>query len=163
MKTGQAGEHIHVVEHVTQYQGAIRDTPVSDVPRTVARGFKDHEAGNLISFMELSRDGMGRTGEDLVAQASYCAFRHPVEDQAGIFYGIGVGLTTPERNAQLLANLVAGPLVIGMGMRQDVGANRVTAKLAQDPSTIKSRGGINEHIAHQVDVEGIGRKPTQVV
>ena len=57
-----------------------------------------------------------------------------------------------------LADLLARALVVGVRVRQGVGAHLVAAHLPQDPPAGVARRGVHDHVAHQVDVDRVGRK-----
>ena len=57
MQSGDAGEQVHVVEHVAEDQDAVGLAPEGDVAGGVAGGVEDLEAGDLVALVERAVDG----------------------------------------------------------------------------------------------------------
>ena len=78
-------------------------------------------------------------------------------------HGVRVGVATPERNPQCLADRMTCTLMIGVCMRQSVQSNCSASKSAQDPSRVESRRRVDQDVAEQVSVDRVRRKAFQDV
>ena len=60
VQPGQAGDHVHVVEHVAEDQHAVGLAPVGHVAGRVARHVEHLEAGHLVALAQAAVDGLAR-------------------------------------------------------------------------------------------------------
>jgi hypothetical protein len=86
----------------------------------------------------------------------------PGDDQLRVFNRLGIPRTTPEGQAERLANGVTRSLVIGMGVRQGVGRDGLTLELAEDPSNVETGTRVDQDAVHQVDVDDMGREAAKL-
>ena len=66
-----------------------------------------------------------------------------------------------QRGSLRLADLVAGALVVGVGVRQRQGGDGMPAHLAEDAPGGVARAGVDDHVPHQVDVDRVRREAVQ--
>jgi len=105
-----------------------------------------------------------RRAHEIAAQtAVHPVAREPLDDQVGIFHGLGVGLAAPEREPKRFADDVARSLMVGVGVGQGMSADVLTAQLPQDAACGEPSPGVDEDVFHQVDVDRIGREPSELV
>jgi hypothetical protein len=77
--------------------------------------------------------------------------------------GLGVVLAGPQRQAELLADGVAGAEMVGMGVRHEVRGDIAAAEIAQDAPPRSRRARVDEHVADEVDVDRVGRPAPELV
>src|SRR5919204_6332454 len=76
---------------------------------------------------------------------------------------VDIRLAAPQREPESLADRVAGALVVGVAVGERVRGDPPSGDLAHDPAPRVTRGRVHQHVAHQVDVDGAGRKSPQQV
>jgi len=149
-------------EDVAQDQGAVARAPQRDVPSGVARGLEDGESRHLVALAQAAGHRMARTGERTLGEPVHRVARLAVGEPPALDRR-GVGLSAPERNAATHAHGVTRPLVVGMSVGDDVGRQRAAHELAQDPPPGVAGRGVDEDVAHEVDVHGVGRETAELV
>lgn len=70
---------------------------------------------------------------------------------------VRVALAAPKRDRECVADGVARPIVVGMGVRQRVRAYATPGQLTEDAPMGKLGARVDEDIADQVDVDRVAR------
>ena len=123
--------------------------------RGVTGNVEHREPADHVSLGERQVDLSRRPGPDPVDQ--------PVEPVVGLavarLHRVDVVRAAPERDPQLLADLLAGALVVRVAVGEGMGVHLVAAKLPQDaPSGVTGRR-VNEDVAHEEDVDPLVEMP----
>ncbi len=107
-------------------------------------GASIREAGDLVALAQAAGDRVRRSGEG--------SLREPVQRVGGLARGDasvlerrGVTVPGPQGDAEVLADRVAGPLVIRVGVGHDVGGERPAVELTNDAPPGVAGGRVDEH------------------
>ncbi len=74
-----------------------------------------------------------------------------------------IELAAPQRDAELLADLVARALVVGVGVGQRVRGDRPSPQLLRIEPACVAGAGVDEHVTEQVEVDRVRRQRAQHV
>ena len=132
----------------------FRRAPERYVAGGVAGDVEHLEAGHLVTLVELAVDGMTRADEDAEIEARHGVGRLALTDQVGVLRGIGIVLADPEGDAEVLAQLVACPLVVGVCVGEGVCVDLVAPELLQDLARRVPGPGVDQDV---FDEEGVDR------
>src|SRR2546423_14815488 len=111
------------------------------MPRRVPGHVENLEAGYLVALVHPPGHWMGWAGERLADQRVDRVLRLALHD-AAVLDRVGVALAAPQRQAELLAHVVAGALMVGGGVSEGVRGHGATVQLAEDPlGGVAGRGG----------------------
>lgn len=96
--------------------------------RPVVRRIQDGEADNLVPLAESPCDRVGRPGHERADRTGQPFPRQSPEHEPGVLDRLGVGGAAPEGDPQCLADLVAGALGVGVGLRRRQGGDGVDSR-----------------------------------
>lgn len=124
VETDPAGDQVHVEKHVSQNQHVIRLAVKGEMTGAMPGHFEDTESADDVSFVQHSFDGMARPNPKSILKSGDPVVWVAVSlDDLARLHCHDVANATPQRHAQLLTDLVARSLMIGMCMRQSMGTN----------------------------------------
>lgn len=161
-QTASPAAGIDVVEDVAEDQHAVRGAPERDMPRRVARYFKDGEPCDVVTLAQRAVDRVRRARPERLLEAVHEPWMLEPADATRSLHRRDIARPAPQRDAQFGADGVARTLMVGVGVGQRVGAQLPPCELAQDPPARVLGARIHEHIRDQVDVDRVGRETPQL-
>ena len=125
----------------------------------VPRHVEDLEAGDLVALAQPPRDRMaGPAQARAITLLSGCLTARSCRSPSR---------PRPARRTQSMPSRsqtsLARALVVGVGMGERVGGDLAALDLADDPPPGQAGAGVDEDVAHQVDVDPVGREAAQHV
>ncbi len=112
------------------------------------------EARHFIPLPQRPADRICRTCPESPLQAGDPVGRD-LRGHVALFHGRHITFTAAQGDIEGFADGFAGALVVGMNVGEGVGGDVAPLQLAQDTLFVGANAGIDEHIAHQIDIDGI--------
>ena len=88
--------------------------------------------GDLVALVEDAIDLVSGSGEDPGEELGHEVVGLALADQVGVLGGLDVALGDPVGEAERGADLVRGPLVVGVGVGEGMGGDLVALEVAED-------------------------------
>ena len=133
MEPRDPGVLVHVGQDVADDQDPVGLPPEDDMSGAVP-GRVDHpEAADLVALFDHPVDLVARAVEDPPEEVGHEHVGLALVDQLGVLGRGYVELRAEEGNAELLADVAARALVVGVGMGEGVGGDLMPVELLQDP------------------------------
>jgi hypothetical protein len=119
---------------------------------------EDLELADPIALGELAVDGVAGAGACLEEELGDEVVGLALADQVGRLGGVGVGVADPEGDLEVLADVVAGPLVVGVSVGERVRGERVALDLTQDAAGGVAGRGIDQDVLDHEHVDRVRGK-----